>query len=134
MAYLCCRPGLTQETNPRRIITQISLADDLQCHYAVQIDVERLVSDPHRATAQLERFPVFPFHQVIVFKSLRYLFRCRLDRLLQIRLTGLNPASKTHAEHAYWTEFHRSRKLVAAARAGAFGLHFHGPTRPSAAI
>jgi hypothetical protein len=45
-----------------------------------------------------------------------------------------NPVSKSLAKHAYRTEFDRSRKLVAAARAGALGLHAHGPNRPSAAI
>jgi len=38
--------------------------------------------------------------------------------------------SKTLAKHADRTEFHRSRKLVAAARAGALGLRFHGLKRP----
>ena len=42
--------------------------------------------------------------------------------------------SKTLAEHAYRTEFHRSRKLVAAGRTGALGLRAHGPNRPSVAI
>src|SRR5271156_398096 len=106
MAYLCCRPGLTQETNPRRIITQVSLADDLQCHYAVQIDVERFVSDPHRAAAQLERFPVFAHHQLVVLKSLRRLFRYLLDRFLERRLAGFNPADEPLAKHAYRTELH----------------------------
>jgi len=47
---------------------------------------------------------------------------------------GLNPAGKTLAEHADRAEFHRSRKLVAAARAGALGLRFHGSDRSSEAI
>src|ERR1700675_3192519 len=67
-----------------------------------------------------------------MLKSLRRLFRRRLDRFLERRLAGFNPASKTLAKHAYRTEFHCSRKLVAAARAGALGLRFHGPKRPSA--
>ena len=29
----------------------------------VQIDIERLVSDPHRTATQLDRFPVFARHQ-----------------------------------------------------------------------
>jgi hypothetical protein len=40
------RTRLAQETKPSRFVTEISLADDFQCHGAVQIDVERLVSDP----------------------------------------------------------------------------------------
>jgi hypothetical protein len=67
-----------------------------------------------------------------VLKSFRRLVRCRSDRLLETRLAGLNPASKTLAEHAHRTEFHRSRKLIAAVRAGALGLCAHVPNRPSA--
>ena len=67
--------GFTQKTKPCRFITEISLADDFQCHGAVQIDVERLVSDPHGTATQLDRFPVFAHHQLIVLKSLHRLFR-----------------------------------------------------------
>ena len=67
--------------------------------------------------------------------DIRCLFRCRLDRILgSRRLARFNPISKTLAKHAYWTEFHRSRNLVTATRAGALGLRAHGLTRPLAAI
>jgi hypothetical protein len=71
-----------------------------------------------------------------VLKSLHRLFRCwRLDRIFgSRRLAGLNPVSESLAEHAYRTEFHRSRKLVTATRAGALKLRAHGPNRPSTAI
>ena len=74
------RAGFAQKTKPRRFITEILFADDFQCHRAVQIDVKRFVSDSHRTATQLDRFPVFARHQFIVLKSLRCLFRCRLDR------------------------------------------------------
>src|ERR1700758_2867637 len=128
------RSGFAQKAKPRRFITQISLANDFQCYGAAQIDIERLVSDPHRTATQLDRFPVFARHQLIVLKSLRWLVRCRLDCFLGSgRLAGFDPACKTLAEHAHRTEFHRFRKLVAAARAGALGLRHHGSSRPSAA-
>ena len=76
------RAGFAQKTKPRRLITEISFADDFQCHRAVQIDVERFVSDPHRTATQLDRFPVFARHQFIMLKSLHRLFRCRLERVL----------------------------------------------------
>src|SRR5215831_12554003 len=117
--------GLAQKTNPRRFVTEIFFADDFQCHRAVQIDVERLVGDSHRTATQLDRFPVFARYQLVVLKSFWWLVRCRLDRLLERRLARLNAASKTLAEHADRAEFHRSRKLVTAARAGALGLPFH---------
>src|SRR6266446_8516562 len=123
------RTGFTQKAKPRRFITEISLADDFQCHGAVQIDVERLVSDPHRTATQLERFPIFARHQLVVLKSLHPLFWCRLERVLSRRLAGLNPASKTLAKHADRTKFHRSRKFITATRAGAFRAH--GPNRSS---
>src|SRR5271165_5543275 len=129
------RSGFAQKTKSRRFITKISLADDFQCHGAVQIDVDRFVSYPHRTATQLDRFPIFAVDQLIVLKSLCRLFRsCRLDSILENRrLAGLNRASKTLAEHAYRTEFHRSRKLVAAGRTGALGLCANSPKRPSAA-
>ena len=76
----CAR--FAQKTKPCRFVAEISLADDFQSHGAVQIDVERLVSDAHRTPTQLDRFPVFALHQFIVLKSLHRLFRCRLDRFL----------------------------------------------------
>src|SRR5271165_6242858 len=133
------RTRLAQKTKPSGLVTKISLADDFQRHRAVQIDVERLVSNPHCTATQLDRFPVFTRDQLIVLKSLRCLFRrCQLDRILGSRRLaglnpGLNPATKTLAKHAYRTEFHRSRNLVSAARAGALGLGAHCPNRPPAA-
>ena len=50
------------------------------------------------------------------------------------RPAGFNLAGETNPEHAYWAEFHDSRKLVTATRAGTLGLRAHGPNRPSAAI
>src|ERR1700751_3624768 len=123
------RPGFAEKTKPCRFITEISVTDDFQRHRAVQIDVERLVSDPHRSATQLERFPVFTRHQLEVLKPLRWLVRCRLECIPRRGLAGFNPASKSLAKHADRTEFHSSRKLIAAARAGALGLRFHGSDR-----
>src|SRR6516165_6076887 len=125
---------LAHKAKPRRFITQISLADDFQCHRAMQIDVERLVSNAHRTATQLDGFAVFARHQFIMLKALQRLYRYRLSRFLERRLPGRNPASKTLAKHADRAEFHRSGKLIAAARAGALGLRVHGPKRPSGAI
>src|SRR6516162_7111064 len=128
------RAGFAQKTKPRRFITEIAFADDLQRHGAVQIDVERLVSDPHRAATQLDWFAVFARHQLVVLKSFRWLLQRRLNCFLERRLAGLSATSKTLAKHADGTEFHCSKKLVAAARAGALGLRVHGPNRPLVAI
>src|SRR6516162_4371438 len=114
--------GFTQKAKPCRFIPEISFTDDFQSHRAVQIDIERLVSDPHRATTQLEQFPVFTRHQLEVLKSFQWLVRWRLKYIPRRRLAGFNPASKSLAKHADRTEFHSSRKLIAAARAGALGL------------
>jgi hypothetical protein len=86
-----------------------------------------------RAT-QLDWFAVFAAHQLVVVESLRWLVRCRLNCFLERRLPGLAPAGKTLAKHADRTEFHRSRKLITAARASALGLRFQGTNRSSAAI
>src|SRR5262245_16223496 len=60
--------------------------------------------------------------------------RCQPDRLLQRRLTGLDPGGKTLTEHAHRAEFRCFGKFVTATRAAASGLRFHGPNRPSTAI
>src|SRR5271166_4020819 len=49
--------GFPQKTKSRRFITEVSLADDFQCHGAVQVDVERLISDAHGTATQLDRSP-----------------------------------------------------------------------------
>src|SRR6516162_5733060 len=132
MSHLCRRPRFPQETKLGRLVIEISLADDFKSHGTLQIDVECLVSDPHRTATQLDRFPVLTRLQFVVLKSLRWLFRyCRLDRILGNRSpAGLNPTGKTPPEHADWTEFHRSRTLVTTTRADALGLRFHGSNCP----
>src|SRR5215831_9720853 len=91
------RTRLAQKAKPRRFIPEIVFTDDLQRHRASEIDVERFVSDPHRAATQLDRFPAFARYQLVVLKSFWWLVRCRLDRLLERRLARLNAASKTLA-------------------------------------
>src|SRR6267143_7057453 len=126
------RARLAQKAKPSRFITEISLADDFQCHRAVQIDIDGFVSHSHGAAAKLDRFPILTRHQLIVLKPLHGLFHCcRLDRIFGgRRLAGLKPVSKGLAEHAYRTEFHRSRKLTAAVRADMLCLRAHGASRP----
>src|SRR4029077_19828823 len=126
--YVCMpqprRPaGFTQKTKSRRLITEISFADDFQCHGAVQIDVKGLVSDAHCTATQLDRFSVFANYQLVMLESMQRQFRRRqLDPILgSRRLAVLNPASKTLMKHADRTEFHRSRNLATTTRADALG-------------
>src|ERR1700740_2191181 len=86
------RTGFAEKTKPCRFITEISVPEVFQSHWAVQIDVERLVSDPHRAATQLERFPVFTRHQLVVLKPLRWLVRCRLECIPRRGLAGFKLA------------------------------------------
>jgi hypothetical protein len=69
-----------------------------------------------------------------MLKALQRLYRCRLGRFLKRRLAGVNAESKTLTEHADRAKFHRSREFIAAARAGALGLPFHGSDRSSEPI
>jgi len=48
MPQPCRCTRLAQKTKPRRFITEILFADDLQCNRASEVDVERLVCHPHR--------------------------------------------------------------------------------------
>src|SRR5580704_1325123 len=102
------RAGFTQKAKSCRFVTEVSLTDDFQCHWAAQIDVERFVSDPHRTATQLDRFPIFARHQFIMLKSVRRVLRCRLECILRQRLAGFNPVSKSLTEHADRTEFNSS--------------------------
>src|SRR5271166_6270980 len=64
------RTRLAQETETCRLFTEIFFAYDFQSHGAVQIDVERFVSDAHRTATQLARFPVFALHQFVMLKAM----------------------------------------------------------------
>src|SRR5262249_48976293 len=116
MSHLCCRPRFPQETKPGRLVTEISLAEDLKRHATLQSALDRFVRTPPCPPPHRDRFPVFARHQSIVLKPLRRLFRrCRLDTILGSKgLAGLNPTGKTLAKQAYRTEFRCSRKLVTA--------------------
>src|ERR1700722_11837606 len=85
---------------------QIPCGYDLQSYQTPKIDIECFVSDAHRTATQLDRATVFACHERIVLKSLRRLFRCRLDGVLGSRgAIGFNPASKTLTKHAYLAGF-----------------------------
>jgi hypothetical protein len=77
---------------------------------------------------------IFTRHQLIVLKTVRRVSRCWRACFLRRRLIGLNVTSKSLAKHADRTEFHCSRKLIAADRARALGLRAHGSNRPLDAI
>src|SRR5271166_3752844 len=134
MPQFRCRTGFAQKTKSSRFVTEIFFADDLQCHGAMQIDIERFVSDSHCTATQLDWIPVTAPQQFIMLKALSRLSRCRLDHILERRPARRNPTGKTLAEHAYRAKFHRSRKLIAAGRTGALGLRAHGPKRALAPI
>jgi hypothetical protein len=130
--HLCRSSCFPQKTKPRRLVTEVSLANDFQCHRTVKINIERFVGDAHCAPTQFDRFPVLVHHQFVVLKSLHRLFRCQAGRFLGSRiLAALKRTTKTLPKHANRAEFHRSRKLVAATRAGALGLRAHTTLPPS---
>ena len=99
------RAGFAQKTKPRRFITEIFFADDFQCHGAVQIDVDRFVSDPHRTATQLDRFPVFALQEFIIIKPVYFqLGRGLAEGLFGRKLEWFNFFIQSSAEHADWTE------------------------------
>src|ERR1700722_2895350 len=126
------RAGFAQKAKLCRLITEISLADDFQCHQASQIDVERFVSDAHCTAPQLDRGTVFARHKRIVLKSLRHLFRCRLDHFLRLRrFARFKPASKTLAKHAYRAGLVDPRERRTTHRTGLRLIDVLGHGRPS---
>ena len=91
MAEARRRAGFAQETKARRFVTEIFFADDLQCHGASKIDVERFVSDPHRTATQLDRFPVLVGHHFIMLEPMRYARGCCLSAVwFSSRLAGFD--------------------------------------------
>src|SRR6516162_688530 len=125
-------PRLAQKAKPRRFITKISLADDLQCHGTVKIDVECFVSDSHRTATQLDRLAVLVRHEFVMFKSLGPEIWGGFNRTLRRgTLVGFNPTSESLAKHACRAPLPGCRELHAAVRAAAFILHVHSPSRPS---
>lgn len=75
MADAGCRAGFAQKPTSCGLVTEISLADNLQCHRISQIDVEGLVSDSHSTSTQLDRPPICASDQFVVFESLHRVFR-----------------------------------------------------------
>jgi hypothetical protein len=130
-----CTPPERQISTPR-IAFWRAVSKSPECHGAAEIDVKGLVSNPHRTSTQFDRSTVFARHQLIMLKSLQDRFRsCRLGRIPGSRkLVRRNRASNSLAKHADRTEFHCSRKLVTATRAGTLGLCTHAPNRPSHSI
>ena len=99
------RSRLPQKTKPCHLIAKISFADDFQCHGAVQIDVDRLVSDPHRTATQLNRFPVFVLQKFIIIKPVYFqLGRGLAGGVFGRKLKWFNFFIQSSAEHADWTE------------------------------
>src|ERR1700730_17902738 len=112
---------------------QIPCGYDLQSYQAPKIDIKGFVRDPHRTPTQLDGDAVSTLDDFIILKPVARLFRCRLSDILGSRgPTGFNPAGQTHAQHAYWPEFHDSRKLVTATRAGTLTFRVHRLCRHSA--
>ena len=119
-------------TKGDRLLAEVSITDDFQCHGAAQIDVERLVCDAHRTATQFDWLPLFAHHQLVMIKPLGWPSRYWLERILSNRgLAGLNPVSESLPKHADRAEFHCSREFIATTRTSALGLRSHGLNRPS---
>jgi hypothetical protein len=61
--------GLSDETGPGRFIVEISRVNDFECHWAMKIDIESLVRDPHRAAAKLKRPAIVALQNLEVSKA-----------------------------------------------------------------
>ncbi len=116
------RARFAQETKPSRFVTEVSFADDFQCHGASQIDVDRFVSDPHRTATQLDRFPVFVRNQFIMLEPVRHA-RGVVSARSSEEDSSDSLLHESLAKHAHRTEFHCSGKLITATRADASVLH-----------
>ena len=116
------RARFSQETKPRRFVTEIFFADDLQCHGAAQIDVERFVCDAHRAATQLDRPAVLALHQFVMLKSEGRLLRYRRERFFR-RSSGLGSLIQSPTENTDRTKLSGRGELRAANQACASVVH-----------
>jgi hypothetical protein len=64
----CC-PSFTQKTEPRPLVAEISVIDDLQRDGIPKIDVEGFLSNAHCPTTQLDWSTVRIEHHFIVLES-----------------------------------------------------------------
>src|SRR5208283_1697453 len=126
MPQLCCRSCFPQKTKPRRLVADIFFTDQLQSNRKPQVDIEGFIGYTHCTATQLDRFSIFARHDLVVLKSSRWMVRFQADRFLERRLAGFFFPTETLAQCAHRTEFHGSRKLVAATRTNAFGFRTHG--------
>jgi hypothetical protein len=63
------RTRLAQKPTASRFVADISLVDHLQGYGTSEIDIERLVSNPHTTTTQLDRFASLVQDHFIVLES-----------------------------------------------------------------
>ena len=117
------RARFTQETKSSRLVTQVAFADDLQRHRTLQIDVERLVSNPHRAATQFDRISILVGHQFVVLEPIGCARGFCLSAVRIRRLIGFATSIESPAKQAHRTEFHGAGKLVPATRTDASALH-----------
>ena len=99
----------------------------------MQIDIERLVSDPHRTATQLDRSTVFGLEEFVMLKAQRHRFSRRRERRLARRRVRCRPRSERSAKHAKRAVFQPGGKLPATARTDASTFAIHGCSHPSAA-
>ena len=78
MTYASSGAGLSYKSSARRFIANESSVDDLQRYGTSKIDVDRLVSNAHRATTELERFSIVVRQDLVMFEAE---LRWRKDRL-----------------------------------------------------
>ena len=120
MAKTRRRARFAQETKLSRFVTEVSFADDFQCHRGAQIDIHRLVSDAHCTATQLDRFPLFVKNQFVMLESVGYA-RCYLSFALVPDAVSSDWVSLFDgtAKHAHGTEFRCPGKLITATGADA---------------
>src|SRR4029077_7862057 len=106
MTQASSRSGFPYKAPAHGFVLQISRVDDLQRHWTLQIDINCLVSDSHRAPAQLHRSAVLTTYEFIVLESI---FRwIGLRRHTQSLTAKFDRVAKSFAQHANGTELPRA--------------------------
>ena len=91
MAHLRRCPGLAQETELSRFVTQISFANDLEGYGASQIHIEGLVGDAHCPTTQLDWSAIRIQHHLIVLEMGEHATQRQPPQRWLLLIQSLNP-------------------------------------------
>src|SRR4051794_18940507 len=124
MAHASCGASFSHKASAHRFITQELSANHLQRHCASKIDVNRFVSNAHRATTELERFSIVARQDLVMFEAELRWRKNRLNGWFACWLL----ITENSAQRANRANFTLASQWSAANLTGPSAFCLHGPT------